>query len=89
MRAEEAQELRDDLEDWFRKNGLPINIRKGSNEEIAEHILKIAKAYIHIDQPIGVNQGTDFDHCPRCNGIIGQSAFYCKRCGAMIREGGA
>ena len=88
MKAIEAKELLDDLEDWFTKNGLPINVRNGSNEAIAKHICKIAKAYIHEDEPIGVIRGTDYDRCPSCNGVAGQSAYYCKLCGAKLRAGG-
>ena len=88
MRAQEAQELFEDIEGWFMKHGLPINIRDGINEEVAKHILKVIKPFVHIDEPLGVIQGNDYDHCPRCNGIVGQSAYYCKLCGAKIREGG-
>ena len=88
MRAPEAQELLEDIEDWFMKHGLPINIRDGINEEVTKHILKVIKPFVRIDEPLGVIQGTDYDHCPRCNGIVGQSAYYCKLCGAKIREGG-
>ena len=88
MKAIEAKELLDDLEGWFLKNGLPINARNGSNEAITQHILKIVKAYIHEDEPLGVIRGTDYDRCPSCNGVAGQSAYYCKLCGAKLREGG-
>ncbi len=88
MRAPEAQELLEDIEDWFMKHGLPINIRDGSNEEVTKHMLKVIKPFVHIDEPLGVIQGIDYDHCPICNGIVGQSAYYCKLCGAKIREGG-
>jgi len=88
MRAPEAQELLEDIEDWFMKHGLPINIRDGINEEVTKQILKVIKPFVHIDEPLGVIQGTDYDHCPICNGIVGQSAYYCKLCGAKIREGG-
>ena len=88
MRAPEAQELLEDIEDWFMKHGLPINIRDGSNEEVTKHMIKVIKPFVHIDEPLGVIQGNDYDHCPICNGIVGQSAYYCKLCGAKIREGG-
>lgn len=86
MRAPEAQELLEDIEDWFMKNGLPINIRDGSNEEVTKHMLKIMKSMIHIDEPIGTEPGPIYDFCPRCHGVIGESAYYCKKCGAYIRE---
>ena len=88
MRQEEAEQLIKDVWHQVTEKGMPINARVG-NIDAAEWIKGVLTDNIHIDKPIGVNQGTDFDHCPRCNGIIGQSAFYCKRCGAMIREGGA
>lgn len=88
MRAPEAQELLEDIEDWFMKNGLPINIRDGINEEVTKHILKVIKPFVHIDEPLGVIRGTDYDRCPRCGGVAGQGAFYCKKCGTWLREGG-
>lgn len=88
MKPTEARQLLDDLQEHFIKKGLPINIRKGTDEEITNHILKIVEMHIHEDEPLGTTQGVDFDHCPKCWGIIGQSAYYCKTCGAWIRGGG-
>jgi hypothetical protein len=82
------RELLDNLQEHFIKKGLPINIRKGNNEEVANYILKVVESCIHEDEPLGTIPGMGYDHCPRCNAIIGQSAYYCKTCGAWIREGG-
>jgi len=89
MKSIEAAALKGDIIYQITTKGIPIDIRNGSNEKIAEWVGKVFDNNVQIDKPLGTVQGTDFDHCPRCNGIIGQSAFYCKRCGARIREGGA
>ena len=89
MRAQEAEELMDEVWHAICKKGLPINVRTGQNMDAADWIKEILKKQISIDEPIGVVQGTDYDHCPTCNAVVGQSAFYCKRCGSWLREGGA
>jgi len=88
MRAQEAEELMDEVWHAICKKGLPINVRTGQNMDAADWVKEILQKQISIDEPIGVVQGNDYDHCPRCNGIVGQSAYYCKLCGAKIREGG-
>jgi len=88
MRKEEAQILRHDIQKLIEKKGMPINIRNGGNLIIADWVCQIFDKSVQIDEPLGVIQGNDYDHCPRCNGIVGQSAYYCKLCGAKIREGG-
>lgn len=89
MRAQEAEELMDEVWHVICKKGLPINVRTGQNMDAADWVKGILKKQISIDEPIGVVQGTDYDHCPTCNAVVGQSAYYCKRCGAWLREGGA
>ena len=89
MRAQEAEELMDEVWHAICKKGLPINVRTGQNMDAADWAKEILKKQISIDEPIGAMQGTDYDHCPRCNAVVGQSAYYCKRCGAWLREGGA
>lgn len=88
MRAKEKQETIARIVKRIQKKGVPIDARN-SDERMALYLERILNEELREDEPLGIIQGTDFDHCPRCNGIIGQSAFYCKRCGAMIREGGA
>ena len=88
MRAEEKKEAIARIIKRIQKKGVPIDARN-SDERMAAYLDKILDEELQEDEPLGTVQGTDFDHCPRCNGIIGQSAFYCKRCGAKIREGGA
>lgn len=89
MRAQEAEELMDEVWHAICKKGLPINVRTGQNMDAADWAKGVLEKQIKIDEPIGVMQGTDYDHCPRCNAVVGQSAYYCKRCGAWLREGGA
>ena len=88
MRAEEKKKAIFRIQERILKHGVPMDA-KAWDDNLAAYIGKMLQEELKEDEPIGVNQGTDFDHCPRCNGIIGQSAYYCKRCGAMIREGGA
>lgn len=88
MRAEEKKEAIKRIQERILKHGIPMDA-KTWDDNLAAYIGKMLEEELQEDEPLGTVQGTDFDHCPRCNGIIGQSAFYCKRCGAMIREGGA
>ena len=69
-----------------RKRGIPINVRTGGNDDLAEWLNDLLEELLPIDEPLGTIQGADYNHCPKCNGIIGQSAYYCKSCGAYIRE---
>ena len=87
MRAEEKKEAIKKIQERILKHHVPMNAKQW-DDDLADYIGKILQEELQEDEPLGTVQGTDFDHCPRCNGIIGQSAFYCKRCGAMIREGG-
>jgi len=88
MRQKEAEELKDEVWHEICKKGMPINVRTGQNMDAADWVKEVLEKHIKIDEPIGVVQGADYDHCPICNGIVGQSAYYCKLCGAKIREGG-
>lgn len=85
MRKEEAEALKDEIWHAVCKKGVPINVRVGGNLEAADWIMGIMNDYFQVDEPMGTIHGVDYDHCPNCNGIIGQSAYYCKRCGAYIR----
>ena len=86
MRKEEAEELKDEVWHAVCRKGIPINVRVGGNLEAADWVMGLMNEYFPIDEPMGTVQGVDYDNCPKCNGIIGQSAFYCKRCGAYIRQ---
>ena len=88
MRAQEAEELMDEVWHDICRHGLPINARMGQNMDAADWAKEVLEKHIKIDEPIGVVQGADYDHCPTCNAVVGQSAFYCKRCGSWLREGG-
>lgn len=89
MRQIEAENLKDEIWHAICRKGLPINVRTGQNMDAADWVKEVLEKHIKIDEPIGVVQGTDYDHCPTCNAVVGQSAFYCKRCGSWLREGGA
>lgn len=86
MKAEEAERLKSDIWQAICKKGMPMNIRMGLDQDAADWVKKILEKYIQIDEPVGVIQGSDYDRCPACNSVIGQSAYFCKRCGAYIRQ---
>ncbi len=88
MRQKEAEELKNEIWHTICEKGIPINVRTGQNMDAADWVKEVLEEHIKIDEPIGVVQGADYDHCPACNAVVGQSAFHCKRCGAWLREGG-
>lgn len=88
MKNREKAELITEVTRKIRKRGIPINVRTGGNEEAAEYFRELLQETIRIDEPIGVNMGMDYDYCPACDGVVGNSAYYCKHCGAYLRGGG-
>lgn len=88
MKQTEKDKLIEAVRRKVQKNGIPINVRMGGYDEAAEWISGLLTKAIEIDEPIGVKQGIDYDYCPNCGGIIGNSAYYCKSCGSYLREGG-
>lgn len=88
MKEAEYKKLVDGIYDTIGEKGIPIDVRHGDDGKMATYIVKLIRQHIDIDEPLGVSQGIDYDHCPRCGSIVGQSAFYCKHCGCWLREGG-
>lgn len=86
MRDKEAKKLKDDIYNAVCKKGMPINIRNGLNADVADYVRRLLEKHIQIDEPLGTIKGADYEHCPECNSVIGQSAFFCKICGAYIRQ---
>lgn len=86
MREKEAEELKDDIWHAICKKGIPINVRTGQNMDAADWVKGILEQYIAIDEPLGIVQGVDYDHCPSCGHVVGNGAFYCKCCGAYLRK---
>lgn len=86
MRAKEKAGTVKMIVETVKKRGMPINIQTGSNSDVAEWLGKLLEEKLEVDEPIGTIQDDEYERCPECNGIIGQSAYYCKRCGAYIRE---
>lgn len=86
MKAQEKNEVIALIIDKAKKRGIPINVRTGGNDELAEWLEALLEELLPVDEPIGVIQGTDYDHCPICNAVVGQSAYYCKHCGAWLRQ---
>ena len=72
------------------KTGIPINICTAAKAEqkewLVSKILEAIEKTMEEQEPLGVVQGVDYDHCPTCNAIIGNSAYFCKRCGEYIRR---
>lgn len=75
-----------DVHKRIRENGMPINIRDGANDVIADWVTNIVKDLAVEDEPLGVIMGCDYDLCPKCGGVVGSSAYFCKRCGSYLRE---
>jgi len=86
MKEIEKNKVTDLIVNKVAKRGIPINVRTGGNIEAAEWVKGLLMELLPIDEPLGVIQGTDYDRCPRCNGVAGQSAYYCKKCGAWLRQ---
>lgn len=56
--------------------------------EMCDILLK-ASRIMKKDIAVGTKSHDDgHEYCPVCDGIVGQSAFYCKHCGQKLREGG-
>ena len=85
MKQTEATELMDNVYAHICKKGIPINVSNGGNLEAADWLREVLKKCIEIDEPLGTVKAYDYEHCPECNSVIGQSAYYCKICGAYIR----
>lgn len=85
MRADEAEQLKDEIWHAVCKRGIPINVRVGANLEAADWVMDIMNKYFQIDEPLGVISGGVYDRCPSCDAVVGQSAYYCKKCGAWLR----
>lgn len=86
MKESEKVKVIDLIVNKVTKRGIPINVRTGGNIEAAEWVKELLMELLPIDEPLGVVQGYDYDHCPVCNSVIGQSAYFCKHCGAYVRE---
>ena len=86
MRKEEAVNLKDEIWHAVNRKGIPINVRVGGNLEAADWVMELMEKHFQIDEPLGVVSGTDYDYCPKCNGVIGQRACFCKLCGTYVRQ---
>ena len=86
MKKAEYDKLKGDLFYHIERKGMPIDVRTGANLDAACWVLNLIDKFAEIDTPLGTKAGPDFNMCPKCGGIIGISAYYCKRCGAYIRE---
>lgn len=85
MKQGEKDKLLQDIWERIYTKGMPVNVRNGVNSDIADYLQDIVDDYAHVDEPLGTVTGYEYDACPKCGGMIGTTAKYCKRCGAFIR----
>ena len=85
MRASEKKETIARIVNKVKKRGIPINVRTGGNEDLAEWEEKLLEELLEEDEPLGTVQMHDFYACPKCHGIVGDSGYYCRFCGSLIR----
>ena len=85
MKSQEKQETIERITTKVKKRGVPINVRTGGNVEAAEWVGKLLEELLEIDEPLGTVELHDYTACPKCGGGIGQSAYWCKHCGAYLR----
>ena len=86
MRKEEKEEFLHKLWNTIYKRGIPINVRNGAISDIATWAEDVADDCIQIDEPLGTEIVQGQDKCPVCKRSVGMSGFFCKWCGAMLRE---
>lgn len=86
MKHDEFTKLKADIFESVKKKGMPINVRTGDDVNAACWVTNLLDKFIKIDEPLGTIAGKDYNMCPKCEGIIGINAYYCKKCGAYIRE---
>lgn len=90
MRKSEKDSLLKNVFDLVKKKGMPMNIRDGSNETIAEWVRDRVDAVAEIEEPTGTETlesgGKFYDACPACRRVVGTSGKYCKWCGQLIRK---
>lgn len=73
------------LTEKARKRGIPVNVRTGGNEDLAEWLGKFLEELLEVDEPIGTNQSYGYDTCAKCHGVVGTTGYYCRFCGAYLR----
>ena len=90
MKANEKEALLKAVYAHIEKNGMPINIRDGANEIVAEWVANQVAKQIGADEPTGTevleSGGKYYDACPICHRVVGTSGKYCKWCGQLIRK---
>jgi len=85
MKSQEKKETIDMIKTKILKRGMPINVRTGGNTEVAEWIGKLLDELLKVDEPIGTIELDKYTACPNCNGAVGISAYYCKKCGSYLK----
>ena len=86
MKAQEKQKVIELIATKAKKRGLPLNVRTGGNDDLAEWLKDLMEELMPVDEPMGIVEMKDYTACPECGGAIGQSAYYCKHCGAYLRQ---
>lgn len=65
--------------------GIPVNIRYGTSQEVIAWMESITEGLKPKEEASGTINLNGMEVCPACHAVIGQSAYYCKRCGRKIR----
>lgn len=72
------------------KLGIPIDICTAAKAEqkewLVSKILEAVDKTMEEQEPLGVIRTGNYDTCPSCGGTVGNSAYFCKKCGEYIRE---
>lgn len=89
MRVEERAELLTAVWETVFQKGMPINIRKGTGEEVADWVKETVGRCCKVDEPQGTENlesgGREYLACPICHRVVGVSGRYCKWCGNLLR----
>ena len=86
MKRSEAGELLDTIWHKLCKNGIPIDVRNGSNIVVADWFRDMVSKEIEIDKPIGIVEHPDYNACPNCGASVGDKNKFCKICGKLLRR---
>lgn len=91
MKAQEKTEVISLITTKAKKRGIPMNVRTGGNDDLAEWIQALLEELLPIDEPTGTIDHSDYMSCPKCGKSVGTTGYYCRYCGNYLRwkpEGG-
>ena len=86
MKQQEKEKIITAVTEKINQDGIPVNIRLGSHDQVAEWFERLLSELVAVDVPQGVRPGADgYNYCPMCNHTVGDKAHYCKYCGSYLR----